>query len=301
MHDGWTQFWDYLRWERHVSPHTLRAYTVDLGDFRAFLRRYHGRADWGDTEWARVTNEDIRAYLADLMRRGYHRRTVNRRLSAIRTFFRFLQRHGYRPDDPTATLRNLRVADEPPPVLHPREIEQLLHLLRTDTFWHLRDFLIFGFLYGLGLRVGELVGLRLSDIDLEDTTVRIHGKRRKERMLPLLPALRTPFVRYLQERAAHLDVAHPHDRVWINRRGRPLTDRGVRYILRQYQLRAGLLRRIYPHLLRHTFATHLLERGVDLRTLQEMLGHAHVQTTQRYTHPDWTHIQRAYHMYHPEP
>lgn len=293
-------FFDYLRWERGASPHTLRAYRRDLEDFQQFFCDSHGRPAFEPLAWMEVDDQDVRAYLASLLRRGYHRRSTNRRLSALRTFFRYLQRAGFRRDNPAAVLPNLRVPEEPPPALRPEEVRTLLGLFRWDTFWHLRDGLIFGFLYGMGLRVGELVRLSVEDLDPLRTWVRVRGKGRKERSVPVLPALQTPLGRYLDERALHVAPARPHGFLWVNRRGRPLTDRGVRYLLRRYQLRAGLLRRLYPHLLRHTFATHLLQAGVDLRTLQELLGHARLHTTQRYTHPEWSHIERTYREAHPK-
>lgn len=292
------RFYEYLRWNRGRSSQTLRAYTRDLEDFTEFLCRYTGK------ERSQLTPSDlkelaVRSYLTDLWNRDYARTSMNRKLSTLRTFFKFLMKHGEIESNPMEGVRNLKVHPKPPSYLTREETDRLLTLFRTDTFWHLRDFLIFAMLYGHGLRIDEVVRMKVDSVDLNRDVLMVMGKGRKRRDVPLLEGVKAYLLRYLDERDHYLSKDEPHDRMWINRRGKPLTDRGIRYILRQYQLRGGLMKRLYPHLLRHTFATHLLQSGVDLRTLQELLGHAHLGTTQRYTHVDWQHLERTYRKAHP--
>ncbi len=291
-------FFEYLKWNRGRSERTLRAYARDLDDYLAFVAGYLGRAREA-LAVRDLTEMTLRAYLTELWNRDFARTSINRKLSSLRTFFKFLMKQGEIDSNPMEGIRNLKVQPKPPGYLTREETERLLSLFRTDTFWDLRDFLIFAMLYGHGLRVEELIGMRLEMLDLRRGVVMVMGKGRKQRDVPLIEGMEEPLRRYLEERPRYLPLNRMHDRVWINRRGRPLTDRGVRYLLRRYQLRSGLFKRLYPHLLRHTFATHLLQNGVDLRTLQELLGHAHLQTTQRYTHVDWTHLEASYRRSHP--
>lgn len=298
MEDTLKKFLDYMRWNRGRSLHTLRAYRSDLREFFTFAVSFHG------TPMERfspktLTSSSVRAYLAHLSRGPVTRRTVNRKLSAIRAFFNYLSRQGEIAGNPTAGIRNLVAPDTPPQFLTAREIATLETLFDTKDFWKRRDLLAFTMMYGLGLRVGELVNMDTEAFDLKRGIVRVLGKGSKSRDIPLLDGLRPYILRYLDERDSHLPRGIRHDRFWLNRRGRPLSTRGVRYILRKYQNRSGLLKRIHPHLLRHTFATQLLRAGVDLRILQELLGHASLRTTQRYTHVEWSHLAETYRKSHP--
>jgi len=283
----------HLRAERHASEHTLRSYRSDLRELRAFLAGDDGARH--DVAVRRVSTADLRAYASAKLRTA-RRSTVSRKVSAIRGFFSFLTLRGKIRRDPAAQLVAPKIEKRLPVFLPIDDTERLLNGLPSGDAWAERDRAILETLYSTGLRVSELVGLDWQHVDLENECVRVFGKGRKERIVPVgeiaLDALRA----YRSElREEGIETAA----VFVNRRGGRLTTRSVARFVKRYALRSGTPISASPHALRHTFATHLLNQGADLRAIQELLGHASLSTTQRYTHVNLDHLMKAYDGAHP--
>jgi integrase/recombinase XerC len=280
-----------LEGERGVSPHTLVAYRRDVSRFVRFL------AEEQVATWDAVTTPVARRYVASLDRR-LARSAIARNLSALRTFFRFLYREGKTSRNPLVLITAPKQAPRLPKVLTPDEMAAVLGAPDTTTPLGLRDRALVELLYATGLRVGELVSLRLSDLSLADE-LRVLGKGRRERIVLVGSAAQQALARYLEEGRPGLARGRDAGHLFLNARGGRLTDRGVRVILDRCLRRAALGRRISPHTLRHTFATHLLDGGADLRSVQELLGHVHLSTTQIYTHVSRDWLKRVYDRAHP--
>lgn len=286
-----TAFLRVLEGERGASPHTLTAYRRDLRQFTAFLRQQ------GVTKWDQVTPQLARRYVAALDRR-YARSAIARQLSAVRTFFKFLYREGRVSVDPLVLVSSPKQQRRLPKFLTPDEVRVVLQAPDLSTPFGLRDRAVLEVLYATGMRVGELVALRVSDLQWEGE-LRVTGKGRKERIVLVADAAVEALRRYLQVGRPKLATARATESVFVNARGGSLTDRGVRVVLDRAIRQAGLARRVSPHVLRHTFATHLLDGGADLRTVQELLGHANLATTQIYTHVSRDWLKRVYDKAHP--
>ena len=279
-------FLRYLAVERGASPHTLRSYRADLTDCQAFLtRRKLGALASAD---ARV----LRAYLADLHTRGLARSTVARRLAALRSLYQFLVRRGRMKANPAREVRTPRLPRRLPGYLPIDESQALLTQPFGATGTGVRDRAALELLYATGMRVAELAGLALGDVDLADGTVRVLGKGRKERIVPLGR-------KAIESLRAYLAVRPPGPGPLFRGRGGALTARSLHRLVGRRARAAGLARRVTPHTLRHTFATHLLDAGADLRLIQELLGHARLTTTQRYTHVTAAGLMAVYDAAHP--
>ncbi|MFV1985826.1 MAG: site-specific tyrosine recombinase XerD [Gemmatimonadota bacterium] len=287
------EFRDYLSFERGLSARTVEAYERDVG---RFVERAIGRSVTGPEA---VTYRILRDHVAALSDLGHAPATVSRAVSSLRVYFRFLNEDGILHADPTELLESPRAGRPLPDVLNVHEIELLLAAITPDRPSAFRDRAILEVLYGCGLRVSELCGLRTRDTDLEARLVRVLGKGSKERLVPLGADARHALRRYFRELRPRLDKGGSEGRVFLNRSGRPLSRMGVWKILRQYAERAGLTKRVTPHTLRHSFATHLLEGGADLASVQEMLGHADISTTEIYTHVDRSLLRQVHREHHP--
>ncbi len=286
----------HLRAVRNASPHTLRATEGDLADFAAFLKEHRG-----GKAVARVDRHEVRAYVADLARRNAAR-TVSRKLSTLRGFFRWLQVEGTRDDSPMDGIANPRAGRPLPETLPVDDVVALLEAPPGDSAAGLRDRVILELLYAAGVRVGELVGLDVRDLDLDGRRVRVTGKGRKTRDVPIHARCAAAIRAWLPRRGELLGAggySRDHGALLLNLRGGRLTDRSVRRIIDQAVLRCAAGRHVHPHLIRHAFATHLLDSGVDLRHIQELLGHASISTTQIYTHVSVEQLVRVYDAAHP--
>lgn len=292
------RFLDTLEAEQNASVHTRTAYRRDLEAFRAFLRLE------GVGEWAAVTTADARRYLAALHRR-YARTTIARHLSALRSFYRYLRREGRVATSPLRLVTGPRRHRRLPGALTPDAIASLLAAPPLDSPAGLRDRTMFEIFYAGGLRVSELIGLKVGQIG--DDEVRVRGKGGKDRLVLIGAQAVAVLRRYLAEARPHLvkglgrggRVQGHTEALFLNARGGPLTARGVQLIVDRWVRAAALQQRISPHVLRHTFATHLLDGGADLRVVQELLGHASLTTTQIYTHVSRDHLKRVYAQAHP--
>ena len=285
MKDPLEAFLRYLEVEKHASPHTLRSYRHDLEDCRRVL---------GVTEPSAMRAVDgraIRAYLAALHTRGLDPTSVARKLAAVRSWCRFLVRRGMLAHNPALQVRAPRPSRKLVSFLPIDETAALMDAPVPGTT--ARDTAIVEMLYASGLRVSELVGLDLADVDLAAATVRVLGKGGKERMVPFGAAAARALRDHLAERGAAGRA------MFLNRRGGRLTVRSVHTIVRRRAAAVGIDRRVTPHTLRHTFATHLLDSGADLRMIQELLGHSRLSTTQRYTHVGSDQLMRIYDAAHP--
>ena len=280
-----------LEGERGASPHTLTAYRRDVRRFIRFLAHEQVRT------WDGVTVPMTRRYVASLDRR-LARSTIARNLSAVRTLFRFLYREGKVSRNPLTLITAPKQAPRLPTVLTPDEMAAVLGTPEASTPIGLRDRALLELLYATGMRVGELVSLRLTDLAPADE-LRVLGKGRRERIVLVGAPARDALARYLEDGRPALIRGGDPGSVFLNGRGGPLTDRGVRVILDRCLRRAALGRRISPHVLRHTFATHLLDGGADLRSVQELLGHVNLSTTQIYTHVSRDWLKRVYDQAHP--
>jgi len=271
------------------SPRTVDAYRRDLAAFAATLDGPIGDA----------TALEIERWLASMRADGRAPATISRRLSAVRAYLKHLTLVGTRADNPAAGITGPRRPRTVPRTLSPAEAERLVEAAAGSTPRAMRDRALVELLYGAGLRVSEAVGLVKAAVDLEGRLVRVIGKGEKERLVPLGRPAAEALRRYMALGRPHLDRRHRAD-LFLNARGGALTRAGAFLILRRLADRAGLEPgRVHPHLLRHSFATHLLEGGADLRSVQEMLGHADVSTTERYTHVSDRHRREAYFRAHP--
>lgn len=280
-----------LEGERGVSSHTLTGYGRDLRHFARFLSGERV------TVWSAVTPQIARRYVATMDRR-YARSSVSRRLSALRTFYKYLYREGMVSRNPLVLVGTPKQPRRLPKFLTPHEVAALLAAPDVTTRIGLRDRALLEVLYATGLRVGELTSLRRGDLPSSDE-IRIMGKGRRERIVLLTSAAQDALRRYVNEGRPSLARHRVVDAVFLNARGGPLSDRGVRVIVDRHIRKVAFDRRISPHALRHTFATHLLDGGADLRSVQELLGHASLATTQIYTHVSRDWLKRVYDRSHP--
>ncbi|MDY7092599.1 MAG: tyrosine recombinase XerC [Acidobacteriota bacterium] len=295
-------FLDHLRDARGLSEHTLRAYGHDLEEFVDFLERdYLGREG---VEPQEVEAAAVRAFLASLGRRKVTAATQSRALSAVRSLFRHAHREGLVEHSPARSVRGPKLPKKLPRTLRPAEVETLLEAVDGEDPLARRDRALLELLYATGLRVSELVGLDWNDLDLPERTLRVLGKGKKERIVPFGRRAAEALDQWLdhweevraRQEGALLEESQP---LFLHHRGGRLSARSVRRRLDQAVEKAALASGAHPHALRHSFATHLLEGGADLRTIQELLGHSSLSTTQRYTHLELDRLLNVYHQSHP--
>jgi integrase/recombinase XerD len=291
--DHLDRFYDYLEFERGLSPRTLEAYARDVTRLVEFLEsRGVTRADGADAD-------DLREFMYHLKDQGLQASSIRRSLSAVRTFYRFLVAEGLAAADPTERIESPRAWRKLPDVLRLDEVERLLDAPDPGDRLYWRDRAMLEFAYASGVRVSELIGVRTRDLALDEGIATVFGKGSKERIVPVGRSAIGALDVYLRETRPRLDRGEGRGVVFLNARGRPLSRMGVWKILQKHVKRAGLEKRVTPHTLRHSFATHLLEGGADLAAVQEMLGHADISTTQIYTHVDRDYLQDVHRKYHP--
>lgn len=279
-------FLGYLKAERAVSPHTLKAYTEDLKEFSLFIDKRPGKID----------NLDIRTFLASLHHRGLKKSSISRKLASVRSFFKYLHREGYVKTNPAKLVSSPKVPKNLPKFLTIDEVFSLLETPEGEKFKPARDRAMIEVMYSCGIRVSELTSLDISDLDIKETIIRVKGKGRKERIIPVGSKAMEAIKNYLPER---ISLKKKSSGLFLNNRGGRLTQRSVRRILLQYSRMINLSGDLSPHTLRHTFATHLLHEGADLRSIQELLGHSSLSTTQKYTHLDIRRLTEVYDKAHP--
>lgn len=280
------QFCNSLKAEKDVSPHTMRAYTKDLEEFLSFT----------DKKPQDIDNLDIRGFLASLYYRKLKKSSIARKLATIRSFFKYLHREGIVKKNPAKLVSSPKVPKSLPRFLTVDEAFALMNSPKGDTFQASRDKAILELLYSSGLRVSELTTLDINDFDIKESLVRVKGKGKKERIIPIGSKAVEAMENYLPERIL---LKKKSQALFLNNRGGRLTQRSIRRIVDKYGRMIALKGHLSPHALRHTFATHLLHGGADLRAIQELLGHSSLSTTQKYTHVDIVHLIEVYDKAHP--
>lgn len=281
-------FLNYLTLEKGYSQNTIESYGRDLKGLFNFVRK-----DWKD-----VTKEDILSYLREIQRKGISQRSSSRALSAFKTFFKYLILEGIIEVNPLSGIKGMRQTKSLPTYLTMEEVEELLSLPDISNPIGKRDKAILELMYATGLRASEIVELKIEDLELDEGFIYVMGKGGKRRMVPTGEVALKYLRIYLNERDEFLGgKVSPY--VFLNYKGEPLTRQGLWKIIKSYGKRIGIAEKLTPHTLRHSFATHLLERGADLRSIQIMLGHSRISTTQIYTHIASERLKRIWEKYHP--
>lgn len=283
-------FYTYLQTERQLSDRTLEAYRRDLSKLQAFAA---GRSI---TAIGQLTPQDIRLNLTELHREGLSAKSLQRWLSGLRSFFRFAIKRDWIKNNPADGLQTPKVNRKLPKTLDVDQAIQFVELAGTD-FISLRDRALVELFYSSGLRLSELVGINLTDLDRNEGSVRVTGKGNKERSLPVGSEALKAIAAYLPERALRANEQEPA--LFISSRGKRISPRNVQERLRKISLQQGMAQPVHPHMLRHSFASHMLESSSDLRLVQDLLGHANIATTQIYTHLDFQHLAKVYDSAHP--
>lgn len=294
------QYFEYLEIERNYSSNTLQAYENDLAQFAEFLSRKTGRRE------VRVENVDhrsIRSYLGYLLESGFAKSSIARKLAAIRSFFSFLVRLGVLQSNPARSIATPKLEKHLPTFLDEKSMSRLMDVPDTSTVLGLRDRAILEVLYSTGMRLSELVNLKLGDVDFTSDTVKIHGKGGKQRIVPLGRKAKEALVRYLKDRHQLFgDQTSAEDRksLFLTLHGRRIYRKAVHLVVNNAIQAVSEVEKKSPHVIRHTFATHLLDRGADLRAVKELLGHESLSTTQIYTHVTVDRLKKVYAQAHPK-
>jgi len=291
------EFLDYLLVEKGYSNNTIVAYRNDLVQLVGYLVQERQMEEAPD--WRKVDRDIIIGYILHLREREYASSTVARKIAALKSFFHFLFQTGFLADDPTATLDSPRVKKRLPRPVSPEDIERLLTTPEGESPKALRDRALLELLYATGMRVTELISLDLGSVDMDTGTVRCYGKGAKERLMPIHSRAVKALRLYLEKGRPGFLRDDEERALFLNPRGRRLTRQGLWLIVKQYAERAGLSELITPHTLRHSFATHMLNRGANLRNVQHLLGHASLATTQVYTHVSKEGVRKVYDAAHP--
>jgi len=282
------KFINYLKIEKNVSKHTIINYTTDLKAFSLFL---------GEADIDSVDHLVLRRFLAELRGKNYSKRTIARKLASLRSFFKFLYREGHIKSNPITAVSSPKLDKKLPKFLDIGKVTKLILSPDVKKASGLRDRAILETLYSCGIRVSELVGLNIDDIDFISGVIKVLGKGRKERMIPIGDMALGSIRRYTEGKRS--GRAKERKAVFLNSRGSRLTDRSVRRVIDKYIHACSIEEKISPHSLRHSFATHLLDRGADLRSVQELLGHMNLSTTQIYTHVTMERLKNVYDKTHP--
>ncbi len=286
-------FLAYLLSEKGYSENTVKSYDEDLSQFISFLesKNINNPSD--------VTHKIIREFLAFLMN-YFSRNTVIRKISAIKSFFKYLRKKGIITENPALLVSTPKKHLKLPQFLYEKEIENLLNNLSDDGFQSARNKAMLETLYSTGMRISELINLNIDDIDFNSRVIKVKGKGKKERIVILGSKAIESIKKYLQFRNERLNKLRKREEaLFLNKNGGRITDRGARYIMEKIIKEMAILKKVTPHTIRHSFATHLLERGCDIRTVQELLGHSSLNTTQIYTHIVKERLREVYRRYHP--
>ncbi|MCH4825013.1 MAG: tyrosine recombinase XerC [Planococcus sp. (in: firmicutes)] len=286
-------FMSYIQLEKNYSEHTVHHYEHDLADFFLFLNA-EGVPDIREVEYIHARNYVTKLYDAKLSRT-----TVSRKISAIRSFFRYGNREYGLDEAAFRSLYHPKKEERLPQFFYEEELAQLFKSVLGEDKLSVRNTALLELLYATGMRVSECVSIRLNDLDQTMQIVKVMGKGRKERYIPYGQFAQDALEHYLEDARPKLMKKQEHDYLFVNSRGEAVTDRGVRHILSECMKKASVNSSIYPHMIRHTFATHLINNGADIRTVQELLGHSHLSSTQVYTHVTKEHLRNTYLNSHP--
>ena len=283
----------YIQLERNYSSYTVNEYRTDIDEFLSFLT-VEGIKNLHD-----VTYTEARLYATTLYNKGLARTTISRKISSIRSYFKFANTRYDVAEHAFTSLHHPKKQEKLPAFFYEEEMELLFSSCKGEDKKSLRDYALLELLYATGIRVSELVSIKMQDIDDHLGIVLVMGKGRKERYVPFGSFAQSALDVYREKSRLDLMKQKEHNMLFVNLRGDPLTDRGVRHILSKMMEQASLHSKIYPHMIRHSFATHLLAGGADMRTVQELLGHSHLSSTQVYTHITKEHLRKTYMNTHP--
>jgi integrase/recombinase XerC len=291
-HSDLGEYLDYLRHERNASGHTIASYGCDLTQFVDYL-------ETRQSSLRRTDNLQIRGFMAELHERRLRKSSLARKLAAIRSFFRFAVKNKWIAENPARVVATPKQEQRVPSFLTEEEMASFLDMPPSGKPLDLRDQAALELLYATGIRVSELVGINVEDVHLGERLVRVRGKGKKERIVPFGAPARGRLRAYLGARAELAGERIGENALFLNYKGRRITTRSVERLVDKYIRRTAVKRKISPHSLRHSFASHLLSRGADLRVIQELLGHESLATTQKYTHLDLGHLMAVYRKSHP--
>lgn len=283
-----TNYIDHLRHIKKFSENTVKAYRQDIQQFISFFQEKN----------LAINKGTIRDFISHIFLKTKNRATVSRKIYALRSFYDYLIRLGKEEKNPFDMIDVPKVTKKMPSILTEKEMFAFLDRLPEENFLQLRNKAIFELLYASGLRISELTHLKLEDVDFNEGMIRVMGKGKKERIVPFNDISRSTLIRYLE--AARKQFKIPSEGIFLNHRGKPISERGVEMILKAtYQILLETHKNVYPHLFRHSFATHLLQRGANLRIIQELLGHANLSTTEKYTSLRYEDLLKVYKKFHP--
>lgn len=294
LEDYLNMFIEYLQIEKNYSPYTIEFYSKDINQFFQFMKNQV------INQLEAVQFTDVRLYLTELFSEELARKTIARRISSLRSFYRFLVREKIVENNPFSTVSIPKLEKRLPDFFYEEELQQLFSSCDSDSPLSLRNRAILELLYATGIRVGECTNIQIKDLDFSVSTVLIKGKGQKERYVPFGSFAHTALEAYIKDGRSKLMKDHTsHSFLFVNYRGGKLTDNGVRDILNKMMNASSLQGKIHPHKLRHSFATHMLANGADMRTVQELLGHAFLSSTQIYTHVTNDYLKNTYMSFHP--
>jgi integrase/recombinase XerC len=287
-------FIEYLQIEKNYSQYTIEHYQHDISEFVMFM------SEQAIASFSEVQYSDARLYLTKLFERKLARKTIARRISSLRSLYKFLLREEMILANPFSLISIPKIEKRLPEFFYEEELEQLFKSCETKTPMGQRNKALLELLYATGIRVSECCQIRLKDLDFSLSTILVHGKGSRDRYVPFGQFAKEALVQYINDgRQQLVEKNQSHDRLFVNFRGGPITDRGVRTILNSMIDKSSLNGKIHPHMLRHTFATHLLNKGADMRSVQELLGHAFLSSTQIYTHVTNDYLRKTYMKHHP--
>ncbi|OGQ04069.1 MAG: tyrosine recombinase XerC [Deltaproteobacteria bacterium RIFCSPLOWO2_12_FULL_44_12] len=300
MQQAIEQFSRYLKVERNASPHTLKNYLGDLRQFFAFLKNHFQQINQESLEGLKgIETNTLRAFLSEMFK-GHGATSVARKLSTLRTFFEYGLRQKWVDTNPAKTINSPKIPKRVPRFLTVDEVFALLAAPKGATVLELRDKAILELFYASGLRLSELVGLNIDQVNLDDGWVRVMGKGGKERVVPMGKQAIVSIKTFLGKRGDILNGGKDTNAIFLNKLGSRISARAVERLIEKYLKLTGIQKKVTPHVLRHTFATHLLNSGADMRGIQELLGHASLSTTQRYTHVELDKLMEVYDKTHPK-
>ena len=287
------QFIDYLQYEKKYSLHTINAYQKDISDFAVFAEE-----NFEETNLAEISYSIVRSWIVKLVDEEVSNRSINRKISSLKTFYKFLLKTKQIEVSPLAKHKSLKVSKKVQVPFSAKEVETVIANFSAEGFSDVRDQLIIELLYSTGMRRAELINLKLESIQIESSQIKVLGKRNKERMIPLLPSVKKTFIAYLKERE-QLEINRESDYLLLTNKGKKLYDTLVYRIVNGYFSRVSTKTKNSPHIIRHSFATHLLNEGADLNSVKELLGHSSLASTQVYTHNSIKELSKVYLKSHP--
>lgn len=285
-------FKDHLRFEKLLSANTISSYSRDLERFKFFLKKEN------IVNYTEISSQQILLFL-EYLNKKYNQTSISRILSTLRTFYKFMVREKIIDKNPFSQIRNPKAPKNLVETLEENEVKKFLERIPSSTKFEVRDKAMLELLYSSGMRVSEIINLKLNDIDLDEKLIRFIGKGDRERITPVGDVAILFLEKYLKTARYKIEKELKSDYVFLNKDGKKITRQGFWKIIKKYAKRAGLEKNIYPHIFRHSFATHMLERGADLRIVQELLGHSSISTTEIYTNVTKKHIKEVYFRYHP--